>query len=189
MSQKRIYSHSSIVQHLEGWGRSHNSADDAKRELLKDIDVSGAAMIALLGKLFEIGEVLRPSPVEDDEESDERPSDARKLDGVVVGTVLYSFDCEEGLSTVVVVSIDDDGYPRVCYQWLGAKAKYLTQYSGDWHRDVASAVRHQVAEDLKYHLAELARAEKAIAMLEAGEDLTDGVPDQDESSGDEDAAE
>ena len=165
------YSYSRTVQHLSDWGRNEATEEDAARKLVGTIDVSGAAMIALLGKLFEIGEVLRPDRME--QVDNKPPKNAAVIDGLKVGDRHFTYDCESGLYEYVITHIDENKFAKQIQ--LGSSYGSVFYVTGGFEKDKTKAIAEAIAEVIEYHTTKLADINRLKAMFERGENVDGGT--------------
>ena len=101
------------------------------------------------------------------------PDNAQKFPGVRIGDILYYCDdIETGLVAFVVVAVVDD-HARV----VAADRETYHGYSflwadGEMFRSPGEAITWRAKEDIDYHGKQLRLAERALAAVKGGEDLT-----------------
>lgn len=153
------------IMHAD-WGKSHDNADDAERELVADPEkLTAFALMTLLKRLtithtvYKNGLQIGPPP-----------ESAKLFSDVSVGDLLYEFDCDEGLERYVVIQTDGAGHAFVI-QTEGQIhfGKWATDHL---HSTVQGAMRHDAEYELGYGTRKVNNANKILDAINHGGDLS-----------------
>ena len=158
------------------WGRNAESAEGLMASLTTNSisDAAGLYLVRILEVFFDsIANVRKMRDLS--EMMGTAPEDAVRYPDVKIGDFLYSADPEEGLTKYIVAGITEGGFCQIVRSYLhnpDDPCSKWVHYATTECRTAADAWKKAAASDIKYHKPRVEAAERILAMVASGEDLS-----------------
>lgn len=173
----RHFSFSEIAKAISeaGWGNHHESIGDAQKSLLSQPDkLAATALLEIMRRFDCFMESIAAKSRANSATPVYMPENPGVFPGVKVGDALWYGELESGFWRSVVVGVDDDNHALIVAEGFELDyTKTVNIASEHYSTSLVAAVQRAAKSDVAYLAPRLDFANKALAAVDAGGDLSE----------------